>query len=104
MKLDMNRVALVMDYLQAGGRFKHEGITWAWLDNYRAEYGYIDGLAVATRKYNMGEDYNDPNAGVEYFIGAPDMSVNAFFKLINEIPSEEMVKIIKDLKRIKKGN
>ena len=104
MKVEMSRLAIVVEYLQNGGEVNYDGQTFVWLDDYVTretpeEQWVIDGLAVKSRKYKAGEDYNDPNAGEVHYMGMSDMSVNLFFEIINDIPRDEMVRIIRDFKR-----
>jgi hypothetical protein len=106
MKFSVSRVAMILEYLQKGGKVHYDGRTYVWLDEKvvretEEEKWVIDGLAVEGRIYGPGEDWEDPNAGKPHYMGQRDMPVESFFKMIEEIPREEMVRVLRELKELR---
>lgn len=106
MKVSVNRLATVMEYLQRGGELRIDGQVFVWLDDQVVKETdthtyHIDGLARKLKQYSSSEKWEDPNAGADYFMGCGDMAIEHFFKMINDIPSTEMVRILRDLKEMR---
>jgi len=105
MKIDLVRMALVMDYLQRGGEVYYEGRTLVWLDEHiiaedEKQKWVIDGLAIKGKSYESGEDLLDPRAGKDHYLGH-DMSMNHFGKFVNNMSEIEYKRILQNLAKIK---
>lgn len=101
MQIDVNRLMIVMDYLQRGGEVYYEGRTLVWLDEHTIreddkQRWVIDGLALKGKSYKAGESPLDPNAGVDDYIGH-DMPVSRLVSWINNLSPVEYKRILCDL-------
>ncbi|QIA28579.1 hypothetical protein [Phage f2b1] len=105
MRIDVNRLMIVMDYLQRGGEVYYEGRTLVWLDEHTVreddkQRWVIDGLALKTKKVSA-EDWvkygeSNPDVGETYYMGH-DMSVSSLVKWINDMSPIEYRRIMCDL-------
>ncbi|QIW88761.1 hypothetical protein P59_164 [Bacillus phage P59] len=109
MKISVSRISMVLEYLQRGGKVYYDGRTYVWLNEKvvretETEMWVIDGLAIEGRSYSPGEDWEDPAAGKPHYMGQKDMPIQQFFAMIEDIPRDEMVRIIRDLKELRQNN
>jgi len=109
MKIDVTKLAIVMDYLQRGGEVFYEGRTLVWLDEHTVSEDetrrwVIDGLAIKTKKITAKDwlkyGENDPNIGETYYMGH-DMSVTQFGQFINNMSPVEFQRIARELAKLR---
>ncbi|AIW03242.1 hypothetical protein CPT_Mater85 [Bacillus phage Mater] len=105
MKIDVTKLAIVMDYLQRGGEVYYEGRTLVWLDEHTVredatQRWVIDGLAIKTRKYEAGEDYEDPTKGEVFYMGH-DMPVSALVQWTNNLSPIEFQRVARELTKLR---
>ena len=109
MKIDVTKLAIVLDYMQRGGEVFYEGRRLVWLDEHTIreddkQKWVIDGLAIKTKKLSAadwlkyGED--DPNVGETYYMGH-DMSVTQFGEFINKMSPVEFQRIARELVKLR---
>jgi hypothetical protein len=106
MKVSASRVAMILEFLQKGGKIYYDGRTYVWLNEEvvretETDVWVIDGLAIEGRSYGPGEDWEDPNAGKPHYMGQRDMSIQQFFFMIEDLPRDEMVRILRELKELR---
>jgi hypothetical protein len=109
MKVSVSRVSTILEYLQRGGKVNYDGRKYVWLDRKvvretEDEQWVIDGLAIEGRSYSVGDDMTDPEAGKPYYMGQRDMPIESFFHMIEDIPREEMVRILRELRELRQQN
>ena len=105
-KVSPSKLAIILEYLQKGGKAHIDGRVYVWLDNHvvretETEQWVIDGLATEGRMYSPGEDYEDPLAGRPHYMGCRDMTIEYFFSLIDSVPLPEYQRICLSLREIR---
>ena len=103
MKINPTRLAIVLEYLQSGGKLKSRGLTYVWLNEHvvretEDQKWVIDGLAIEIERTNPEEYENkDP---FEY-LGRRDMPIEQLFGMVQDIHLEEYRRICIELKAMR---
>jgi len=95
MKID--KALTVLKTLALGEEVELEGRTFVWVEDPIGDDTIIGivGLAVKGKRYNPGEDWNDPNAGETVYMGA-DMPLTNFVRICENLSEDAIQKLRKE--------
>jgi len=100
-KADPAKIAFVLDFLHRGGELEVNGAIYVWLDNLKVRETethefFIDGLARKLTSTDLSTGEQSP-----YYMGCSDMTLNYFFKLVDELPMRVYSPMLLKLKEMR---